>query len=130
MSKTFSLAEANALIPTVTRLVTELQRLYKVLLEKQRQFAELERHVKLMGGVVQPQVGDLGSDIEGTMQEMGERIRDISALGCELKDIPMGLVDFPSIRENREVYLCWKLGEPEIRHWHELSTGFAGRQPL
>ncbi len=48
----------------------------------------------------------------------------------ELKDIPTGLIDFRAMREGREIYLCWRLGEPEVEYWHELTTGFDGRQPL
>ena len=51
-------------------------------------------------------------------------------MACELKDIEQGLIDFRTEREGREVYLCWKLGEPDIRWWHELDAGFAGRRPL
>lgn len=53
----------------------------------------------------------------------------MKALGVELKGFD-GLCDFPSQRDGREVYLCWRLGEPEVHYWHELHTGFAGRQPL
>jgi len=51
-------------------------------------------------------------------------------MGIELKDPELGLVDFRSIREGREVYLCWQLGEEHLSFWHEIDTGFAGRQPL
>jgi hypothetical protein len=54
----------------------------------------------------------------------------IAASGAELKDINSGLLDFRSQREGREVYLCWRYGEGEIRFWHDLDAGFAGRQPL
>ena len=50
--------------------------------------------------------------------------------GCFLKDLDSGLVDFPTLWEGREVYLCWKLGEPEVEHWHEIEAGFAGRRSL
>ena len=55
---------------------------------------------------------------------------ELEEIGCELKDVHTGLLDFRSLREDRVVYLCWRLGEDEIRFWHELDTGFAGRQPL
>ena len=55
---------------------------------------------------------------------------EVEALGCELKDIAMGLVDFRAVRQGREVYLCWRLGEPGIAFWHELEAGYMGRQPL
>ena len=54
----------------------------------------------------------------------------IEAMGCEIKGIHEGLVDFPSIREGKEVYLCWRMPEKEILFWHDLNTGFAGRKPL
>jgi hypothetical protein len=50
--------------------------------------------------------------------------------GIVIRDIDRGLIDFPAIREDREVYLCWELGEDEITHWHELDAGYRGRQPL
>jgi hypothetical protein len=50
--------------------------------------------------------------------------------GIMIRDIDRGLIDFPAIRDEREVYLCWELGEDEITHWHELDSGYRGRQPL
>jgi hypothetical protein len=63
-------------------------------------------------------------------ERMQELVQELHELGIELKDFFMGLVDFPCWRDGREVYLCWKLGEPEVAHWHETDAGFAGRQPL
>jgi hypothetical protein len=57
-------------------------------------------------------------------------VSEIGAEGCEIKDLEGGLIDFPTIWEGREVFLCWKLGEPEVGHWHEIDDGFAGRQSL
>ena len=57
-------------------------------------------------------------------------IKAIVELGVALKDIEQGLIDFPTERDGRIVYLCWRQGEDEIRFWHELDTGFAGRRPL
>ena len=48
----------------------------------------------------------------------------------EIKDQRHGLIDFPSVREGKRIYLCWRLGEPAVRHWHEMDTGFLGRQPV
>jgi hypothetical protein len=55
---------------------------------------------------------------------------EVGSEGCEIKDLESGLIDFPTIWEGREVFLCWKLGEPEVEFWHEIDAGFAGRQPL
>jgi hypothetical protein len=51
-------------------------------------------------------------------------------IGCELKGVEQGLIDFPALREGRVVYLCWQYDEPEVAFWHEVDAGFAGRQPL
>jgi hypothetical protein len=63
-------------------------------------------------------------------QEISQAIRSIHERGCLLKDLDSGLLDFYTLVGDRLVYLCWKLGEPEITHWHTLQGGFAGRQPL
>ena len=59
---------------------------------------------------------------------MKDFVQELNALGVELKDYYTGLVDFPGWMNGHEVYLCWRLGEPEVAHWHELDAGFAGRQ--
>ena len=130
MPRSFTLEEANALIPSLTELVTELHRDFELLRDRQQAFEALEQRIKLVGGMASPRIGDLREEIERLVQRLNDRVRSINALGCELKDIDMGLIDFPSIRDGREVYLCWKLGEPEIRYWHEISAGYAGRTPI
>ena len=62
--------------------------------------------------------------------QITQRIHAIAELGVILKDLEVGLVDFPAHRNGREVYLCWRLGEDHIGWWHEIDSGFAGRQPL
>jgi hypothetical protein len=73
---------------------------------------------------------ELQQVIDRDQERMKEYIEELQYLGIELKDFDTGLIDFPSRRENREVYLCWKLGEAEVAHWHELEAGFAGRQKI
>jgi hypothetical protein len=70
------------------------------------------------------------SDLERGQQQMREYEKELRRLGVELKDYFTGLVDFSSLMHGREVYLCWRLGETEVAHWHELEGGFAGRQKL
>ena len=64
------------------------------------------------------------------VEEINQRLAKLNEWGIELKGLDEGLIDFPSERDGRTVYLCWKLGEDRIEWWHELDTGFAGRQPL
>jgi hypothetical protein len=61
---------------------------------------------------------------------LDELLRQLRDLGAEVKGIDQGLVDFPSLRDGRLVYLCWQVGEDRVMYWHELDAGFAGRQPL
>ena len=63
-------------------------------------------------------------------QAIQELINELSNFDCELKDPDIGLIDFLSLRDGREIYLCWYLGEERINYWHYLDTGFKGRQPL
>ena len=64
------------------------------------------------------------------VEEFDTRFREIQGLGCFVKDVNQGLVDFYSVRSGRLIFLCWKLGEKGIQHWHELNSGYAGRQPI
>lgn len=74
------------------------------------------------------------NDNDATRQGLEDRLRTdidaLAALGCELKDLQRGLIDFPALYRGRPVYLCWLLGEPDITQYHDLDTGFAGRQPI
>lgn len=66
----------------------------------------------------------------GLVEALREQIEAIQETGCVIKDIEVGLVDWPALHQGREVLLCWKYGEPEVAFWHELNTGFAGRRPV
>ncbi|MCS7038356.1 MAG: DUF2203 domain-containing protein [Anaerolineae bacterium] len=120
----FTVAEANALLPRLTALLDELR--------AARDAIRAARADLLP--VLEAAIGNGGSRKAGEMlpyfERMERAILTIRDLGCELKDIDMGLVDFPALREGRVVYLCWRYGEDRLRYWHELDTGFAGRQPL
>ncbi len=69
-------------------------------------------------------------ELAETKASLDADVQEIRALGCELKDLASGLVDFPAILEGHLAYLCWQRGEPRIAHWHTLEAGFAGRRPL
>lgn len=125
----FTLDEALALLPTVRQLISEIQDAKQDLDTQSR---ELDRLLGLSGGN-----GHLAADVASTRQSVrlaGARLeglmRELDDLGVELKGIEEGLVDFPSEREGRVVLLCWRVGEETIAWWHEIESGFAGRQPL
>ena len=129
-NRVFSVDEANALIPLLVSHFEDIQRLQR---QAEQLESKLERLVELdrsNGRNHGEDIKALESQIQGIVSRTNQLIDEISDLGCEIKDIERGLVDFPTQREGRLVFLCWKLGEDQIRYWHELTSGFAGRQPL
>jgi hypothetical protein len=81
-------------------------------------------------GHVPGQVQEARDEVTQTIERLQGLVNEFEQLGIELKGIEEGLVDFRALREGREVYLCYRLGEETIAYWHELNAGFAGRQPL
>jgi hypothetical protein len=84
--------------------------------------------------VLEKAAGNGGSRKAGELSELflkfEQLLKRLHSFGCELKGLEQGLIDFPAIINNRQVYLCWQYNEPEILYWHDLDAGFAGRQPL
>jgi hypothetical protein len=129
----FTLEEANALLPRVRRAVEQIRSCAAELARLQTQLASYGRTAGGNGRAGNGHGRGLLAALERAEALLGATraaLSELEAIGCELKDIDLGLVDFRALREGREVYLCWRLGEDEIRFWHELDTGFAGRQPL
>ena len=124
----FTLAEANALLPELIPILERL-RLAKAALDDAR--AGLARLTPAMRGNGHAAAG---AELEGRIRELAAEIaadvRAILARGVEVKDLDHGLIDFPSPREGRVVFLCCRLGEGPIGWWHETDAGFAGRRPL
>lgn len=128
MPRTFTVDEANALVPELTGLVTGMR-------ERRERLEELrqrtgERAAPSGNGYLDPEREAEIRRAEALAQEINDLFSKLNDLGCELKGLDEGLVDFLSERDGRPVYLCWKLGEDQVRFWHELDAGFAGRQPL
>ena len=131
MARYFTVAEANAVLPTVRPVVermVERRREMRVQLERQQELGGMTRS---NGGGFNPR---LPAEIEAALQEAAEDvsacIEELTELGVQVKDLDTGLVDFLSERDGEEILLCWQLGEDEIAWWHTLDGGFAGRRPL
>lgn len=128
MPRLFTLEEAEALLPRLAPLVTRMQELkatYDQLMEAAVAYGQTAR----TNG--NPPAAPLDREqFEAVTSEINAAIEEITSHGCEVKDLNMGLLDFRSELDGREVNLCWKLGEPRIEWWHELHSGFASRQPL
>jgi len=96
-----------------------------------QQLAELNWKVRGNGhGLQEEEIQRLNQVLEHLRDLLVRRVEAVRALGAEVKDLELGLVDFPSRREGRVVYLCWQVDEPTIAYWHELDAGYQGRQPL
>jgi Uncharacterized conserved protein (DUF2203) len=127
--KMFSVEEANALLPTVRRIVSALSRSYARVSDPEAQEASraAAEGAKTHGGGFAAG----GGAYVRALADLAERTGELEALGVQLKDYERGLVDFPAMRDGRVVLLCWQLGEGDrIEWWHDLESGFAGRQPL
>jgi hypothetical protein len=127
----FTLEEANALLPWLELQLTKLAPMRDGLVARQEELLALLQQSKRNGSTSKelPTV-ETQRAIQRLTQELQDGLREIAALGIIVQDLGRGLVDFPSYREGREVYLCWIRGEKQIAYWHETNAGFAGRQPL
>jgi hypothetical protein len=131
MPRHFSLDEAAALLPTVRPLLEEIINLRARLERTERDLVSLHWKARTNGHASQEgSFGEGSTARTALMAEINSRLNALRELGVEVKDPATGLIDFPSLREGRTVYLCWRLGEPAIDYWHELDAGFGGRQPL
>lgn len=125
MARHFTVAEANALLPKLRPHVARLIEAWRRLSAAQGQLIKiLERAPRHdLGG---PPLSEAAADIVRAQNAMVA----IQAYGVDLKDPATGLLDFPTMRDGVEVYLCWRYGEPRVGFWHPIESGFAGRQPL
>ncbi len=126
----FTLEEANALLPRLREVLPALQETKASLDTLQASLAALTQAASGNGHLLLAQMDRKRKEAEALSERLNASLRELQDIGCELKGIDEGLIDFPGERDGRTVYLCWKLGEERIVWWHELDTGFAGRQPL
>ena len=127
----FTLEQAQELVGWLEESFAELRPLTRELNELNDRIYGLEGRVHSNGGssVEERLTGDR-RDRDRISGLIERHIQPILKLGILIKNIQPGLVDFPCMREGREVYLCWHAGESDIRFWHEVESGFAGRQSL
>ena len=132
MPKRFTLAEAQSLIPHLSRLLREAINLKSEYAEAERALQSFRERVMTMGGVVLDRERALSAKNrrDSAAGRLRHAIEQVQELGCVVKDLDTGLVDFPTLFRGQEVYLCWKLGEPQIEFWHGVQEGFAGRKPI
>jgi len=126
----FSVEEANKTLPLVKVIVTDIVHQFRVVSElKQRLSAVLNERRRPASDPYSEELAQTQAELETEEEKLAGFIDELTKLGVELKGMD-GLCDFYSLMEGREVYLCWRLGEPQVQYWHELDAGFAGRKPL
>jgi hypothetical protein len=119
----FTLGQANNLVPVINDLMLGLRYAYAELING-AQDGELSLLAETTGGAWP---GRERAEAAVTVSLAFESLEELDVL---VRDVDRGIVDFPTLMDGREVYLCWHVGEPEIGHWHELESGFASRRPL
>ena len=128
----FEPAEVERLIPRLTRIVERVRNAHAAGAEARDALAVEQRRITLAGGGVVDQAAwkARAELIERSVNDVRAGLEEIQRLGGTAKDLGMGLVDFPHLRDGHVVNLCWRFGEERITHWHGLDEGFAARKPL
>ena len=120
----FTLAEANALIPQLESSLSKVKNGRSILIHTKNEIKKACANAEFGGGSV------AGPRYITALEDMHENLQAIQEIGVIVKDLDLGLCDFPFYMNGRIVYLCWKLGEDKIEWWHEITTGFSERQPI
>ena len=132
MTRFFTLLEAESLLPKVERLLVGIQQQKQSYEEADRELGAISQRINIAGGMIPPRerLLQLRSRKEACARSLQAAVEQIQTIGCQLKDVETGLIDFPTLYRDQEVYLCWKLGESAIGFWHRVEDGFRGRQPI
>ena len=133
MPKRFTLEEANDLVQQLSVLMDGVRDCRRRIAAKEAELSGMRSQGRGGNGNYQAREREIRSareEINELVGELQKRVSEVHDLGCEVKDMEMGLVDFLAIRDGDEVYLCWRLGEERIGFWHTTEGGFGARQPL
>ena len=123
-SKHFTLDEANTLLPHILSVFEKIHSIREQLGKRQDELQHLHKAAPGNGGSV------TSADLVTFSETVAHLVAGLEEKGVLVKDIDAGLIDFPHMRDTQEVFLCWKIGEKTIEFWHEIDSGFRGRQPL
>ncbi len=120
----FTPSEANSILPEVSSI------LHQLLERKNNAVAARMELDRLSAEGNAEQAEQIRARIQALIAEIERGVTSLEEMGCIVRHIDEGIVDFPAMRFGRQVYLCWRLGEPTVSFWHDMSTGFAGRQRI
>lgn len=130
--KTFTLDEAQSLLPVLESLLKRAIAGKKAAEEVEAKLGELSRRIYLSGGMRVDLAGVARdrAEMESHLERVRESIAEIDSIGVQVKDLESGLLDFPFKLDDQVVLLCWRMGEPTVEHWHTMDSGFKGRKPV
>jgi hypothetical protein len=130
--KTFTLEEAHTLLPVLSSLLKRSMDGKGVIEEVEKELQDLRHRVMLAGGLLVdiPAVARRRAERDKAFQNIKDTLAEIDSIGVQVKDLDIGLLDFPCAVQDEIVLLCWKYGEEKIEFWHGMEEGFAGRKPI
>ena len=130
-TRLFTLEQANSMLPLVRAIVRDIVELSRELVDRKQRLELLVRdRPAKTSALYSEELEQIEVDLEKDVQRLQAYVDELIELGVELKSPIDGLVDFPSVIEGKPALLCWKLDEPAVLYWHDLESGFAGRQPI
>ena len=132
MPKRFTIEQAGRLIPRLEALMRDGMARRTEYQEAERIILSSAERIMMMGGVTVDRRSAMNARArrDSAAAHLRDSMESIEKLGCLLKDLGLGLADFPTLYRGQEAYLCWKLGETAIGFWHGVDEGFAGRKPI
>jgi len=132
MPRFFNIQQAESVLPEVESSIREAITLKSEYQDAETDWQSLSRKVMMMGGVQldHAQLTEQKKNREAVLARLKDAIEKVQGYGCLIKDLDIGLIDFPTLYKGEEVYLCWKLGEAGIQFWHGIHEGFRGRKPI
>lgn len=127
-TRTFTVEQANRMLPLVRRIVRDIVEAHRTWTRAMQAYETAATWTRADSPT--NQLATLEADVKRLAVEIESYLHELRELGVDFKGFDQGLVDFPGEREGRVVCLCWKLDEDEVSYWHEVSDGYAGRQPI
>ena len=131
-NRTFTLSEAQVLLPVLESLLRTAMGSKRLVGEIDAELQEVGNRIFVNGGTLVNivRLAARKAEREKALQRVKDSLAEIDAAGVQVKDLDVGLLDFPCVVEDRVILLCWKLGEKSIGHWHGTEEGFANRKPI
>ncbi|HET9284495.1 MAG TPA: DUF2203 domain-containing protein [Candidatus Angelobacter sp.] len=130
--KTFTFEEATMLLPVLRALLKRAMEGKRLIEDVEKELQDVKHKILLSGGLLIdiPEMARRRAERDKALQDIKDALAEIDAIGVQVKDLDIGLLDFPCVVDGEIVLLCWKYGEEKIQFWHGLEEGFRGRKPI